>query len=130
MDDFNRISSSSTFVDFIRVKSTNMTLLGAPILKGTAQDQALQHKVDELTRAVDRLSFLHTHDSLVLLKNSLSMPKLLYLLITTDCNENPILTQFDAVQRSELSRSLNVDFNDEQWLQASLPVQSGGLGVL
>jgi len=33
-----------------------MTHLGTPILKGKAQDKAIQGKIDDLTRAVKRLN--------------------------------------------------------------------------
>ena len=72
-----------------------MTLLGAPVVKGPAQDAALTHKIDQLKKALERLSMIHSHDALVLLKNSLSMPKILYLLRTADCSDNPLLTTFD-----------------------------------
>jgi len=78
---------------------------------------------------LERLSLIHSHDALVLLKNSLSMPKLLYLLRTADCSNNPLLTMFDISLRSGLSNILNVDLSDIQWLQASLPVRHGGLGI-
>ena len=100
-----------------------MTLLGSPVLKGTAQDAAISHKIDELEKAVDRLSLLHSHDALVLLKNSLTMPKLLYTLRTSDCSDNPLLAQFDSTLRTALSAIFNVDLNDDQWTQASLPVR-------
>ena len=35
-----------------------MTLLAAPVLKGKAQDKAIQDKIDDLTRAVERLKHL------------------------------------------------------------------------
>jgi len=54
-----------------------MTLLDSPVLKGTAQDAAISHKIDELEKAVDCLSLLHSQAALVLLKNSLAMSKLL-----------------------------------------------------
>ena len=62
-----------------------MTLHGSPVLKGKAQDAAISHKIEELKKAVDRLSLLQSHDALVLLKNSLAMPKLLYTL-RSRCN--------------------------------------------
>ena len=40
-----------------------MTLLGAPVLKGTAIDWALTTKTDDLTRAISQLSLLHAHDA-------------------------------------------------------------------
>lgn len=106
-----------------------MTLLGAPVLKGPAVDKALNSKVDELERAIQRLSLLHAHDALVLLKNSLSMPKLLYLLRTAECSGNALLSKFDETLRKGLSQILNVELSDEQWLQASLPTKNGGLGI-
>ena len=75
-----------------------------------------------------RLSLLQSYDALVLLKNSLAMPKLLYILRTTDCSENPLLAQFDNTLRTGLSTVLNVQLNDDQWLQASLSVENSGLG--
>ena len=40
-----------------------MTLLGAPVIKGKAQDKAIQDKIDDLTRAVERLRHLQAHDA-------------------------------------------------------------------
>ena len=67
-----------------------MTLLGAPVLKGSAQDAAIKHKIDDLSRAIERLTLLQAHDALVILKNSLAIPKLLYLLRTSDCGDNEL----------------------------------------
>ena len=106
-----------------------MNMLGAPVFKGPVQDAAITHKIDQLTRALGRLSLVHSHDALVLLKNSLSMPKLLYLLRTADCSDNPLLITFDNILRSGLSKILNVDLSDIRWLPASLPVRHGGLGI-
>ena len=72
-----------------------------------------------------RLSLLHAHDSLALLKNSLAMPKLLFILRTADCSGNQLLEVFDSTLRAGLSKVLNVDLNDDQWLQASLPGRAG-----
>ena len=82
------IDSSSIFKNFIRVERKDMSLLGSPILMGKAQDQAIQRKIEELKMVITRLSLLQSHDVLVLLKNSLSLPKLLYLLRTADCSGN------------------------------------------
>jgi len=129
MEDFAAISDSSLLAEFVQVKKEDMTLFGAPILKGPAQDSAIRRKIEELERALERLSLIHSHDALVLLKNSMSMPKLLYLLRTSDCSDNPLLIIFDNILRAGLTSILNVDLNDAQWLQASLPVRHGGLGV-
>ena len=129
MDDFSSIETMHVFKDFIRVPKNQMTLLGAPISRGHVMDKALQEKVDDLDRAIIRLKYLQAHDALVLLKNSLSMPRLLYTLRTSDCHDHPLLTRFDTILREGLSLISNVDFDDTQRLQASLPVRNGGIGL-
>ena len=106
-----------------------MTLLGALILQGEALDEALQIKVDELQKAINRLKLLRAHDALVLLKNSISIPKLLYLLRTSNCYNHPLLLQFDTILKSGLSTILNVDFDETQWIQEILLVNDEGLGI-
>jgi len=43
--------------------------------------------------------------------------------------DNPALDSFDSFLRSALSHIANSDISDTQWLQASLPVKDGGLGI-
>jgi len=86
-------------------------------------------KTDELQKAMKRLVLLHSHDAVVLLKNSLAVPKLLYMLRKSSCSANPLLADFDKIIRTGLCTILNVDLNEDQWLQASLPVADGGLGI-
>ena len=49
-----------------------MTLLGSPISKGKAQDQAIQRKIEELKMTITRLFLLQSNDALVLLKKQLA----------------------------------------------------------
>ena len=76
-----------------------------------------------------RLSLLHSHDAWVLLKNSLIISKLPYFLRATDCSSNQFLSAFDNALRSDRSTILNVNLCDNQWLQASLTVTNGELGI-
>ena len=92
----------------------DINLLGAPILEGKAVNTALQVKIRELERSIERLSLLQAHDALCLLKNALAMPKLQYILRTSPCAGNPLLSAFDDVLRRGLSKILNVDLNDSQ----------------
>src|SRR5688572_26881799 len=117
------------FQDFTIVAFEAMTLLGAPLLQGPAVDMVVESKANDLQRAIQRLTILYTHDALVLLKNSLSVPKLLYSMRTAVCADCPSLTRFDLLLREGLSAILNVELDDDRWLQASLPVMDGGLGV-
>ena len=57
------------------------------------------------------------------------MPKLLYILRTFPCAGITLLSTFDNVLRSGLSKIINVDLNDSQWTQATLSVHIRGLGV-
>jgi len=69
------IPDSSILSKYVKVTKDEITMLEAPVFKGPAQDAAIAHKIDQLKSALGRLSLVHSHDALVLLKNSLSMPK-------------------------------------------------------
>ena len=61
---------------------------------------------------------------------SLAIPKILYLLRTAPCFLSSKLEDFDCLLRSTLSAVLNINLSDNLiWLQSSLPVSQGGLGV-
>ena len=51
-----KLDEIDIFKDFIRVDKAEMTLLGAPVHKGSAQDAAIKHKIDDLSRAIERLT--------------------------------------------------------------------------
>ena len=70
------------FKDFKRIRKDDLTILGVPILKGPAVDNESADKISELVRAIGRLSLLHAHDALCLLRNPLAMSMLLYILRT------------------------------------------------
>jgi len=106
-----------------------MRLLGSPVMPGPEVSKALKEKTQDLRRAVSRLILLQAQDAMTLLRYSLSIPKLLYTLRTSDCESCPELTCFDDTLREGLSGIMNVDLSGEQWQQASLPVRDGGLGI-
>ena len=51
------------------------------------------------------------------------------MLRVTDCRRNPLLAQLDNTLMTGLPTALNVELNDDQWLQASLPVGNDRLGI-
>ena len=104
-------------------------LLGAPLSTGSALTECLSSRCTDLSRAIERLKLISAHDALVLLKNSLSAPKLLHTLRAACCVDHHLLKEFDDQLRSGLSSICNVSLTDDQWLQASLPVRNGGLGL-
>jgi len=53
------IHDSSILSKFVKVTKDEITLLGAPVVRGPAQDAALTHEIDELKKALKRLSMIH-----------------------------------------------------------------------
>ena len=92
-------------------------------------DTTLAKRCDELTLAISRMKTVSSHDALTLLKASFSAPKVLHTLRSYPCEGHSNLTIFDSIQRSGLSQITNSNLSDTQWLQASLPVKDGGLGI-
>ncbi len=78
-----------------------------------------------------RFQHISAHDALTLLRHSFSIPKLRYLLRTAPCFLSSLLEDYDHTLRTILSSVTNTPLlhNDRAWLQAVLPVKSGGLGV-
>ena len=104
-------------------------LLGSPLHQGDTMNTELNNRVLNLKSAASKFKLLPSHDALVILKHSLSIPKVLHILRTSHCADHPSLTEFDQQLRISLSELLNVSLDDEQWMQASLPVKDGGLGI-
>ena len=128
-NDFDLVDKYAVFWDFKRVHKEDMTFLRGPVLQDRATDKLLQEKIADLERAIKRLALLQAHDALCLLKNSIAMPKLLHLLRNSPCFDNPLRASFDDILRRGLSLVLNVELDDKQWSQATLPVHMGVLGV-
>jgi hypothetical protein len=87
-------------------------------------------KMEELQRLSDRLKLLSAHDAFYLLKNSFSLPKMVYTLRSAPCYDSNVRKTYDVIIRSTLQSILNVALTDDTWAQAKLPVKFGGLGVL
>ena len=77
----------------------------------------------------DRLQHLHVYDAFLLLRHSIGMPRLLYILCSSPCFLSPALPENDSVLKSVTSSLININLQlDESiWLQA--PVNLGGLGI-
>ena len=82
-----------------------------------------------MVRASERLKLLDGHDALVLLRASFSAPKLLHIMRAALCAGHPSLLSFDLLTRESLCHLSNTLLSDTQWLQASMPVSYGGLGL-
>ena len=104
-------------------------LLSAPFSKGHAMDISLSSQYSDLERATSRLGLTNAHDARVLLRTSFSAPKLQLIMRASPCYDNEHLLKFDELLRTAISKICNILLSDDQRLQASLPVKSGGLAI-
>ena len=107
------------------------TLLGSPLGDVDSVSLALDDKIAALVRMGDRLEYLISHDALMLLRSSFSIPKLQYLLRTAPCFKSQRLQAYDDALRLILCAVVNINLGplDSAWFQACLPVWLGGLGL-
>jgi hypothetical protein len=79
---------------------------------------------------IGRLKFIDAHPALFLLKNSLSIPKLTYLLSTGTCFLLPNkLERYDQTLTDGIALITNVELDERARQQSCLPVKLGGLGI-
>ena len=116
--------------ELIPVQVDEAVFLGAPIGSDISVNSALSSKCCELKIMGDRLPACKRHDALSLLRHAFSIPKILFLLGTSPCFRSHKWMEFDNILRSITNEVLNVNLVSESaWLQASLPVSEGGLGI-
>ncbi|XP_074039515.1 uncharacterized protein [Leptinotarsa decemlineata] len=124
IDQFNLIAPGIRVIE-----KPNWFLLGVP-LSDDALKFCLQEKLQSLRVMSGRLSILPTHVAFHLLKNSLAIPKLSYILrCSPTWHDEQGLQNVDDELRRMLELITNNRIEDETWLQASLPVSRGGLGI-
>ena len=108
---------------------SNSCLLGAPLSAGPAIDSILEAKCRDLERALARMHLLSSQDALLILCVAFGSCRLLYVMRASNCVDHPALNEFDLLLRMGLSRITNCDISESAWLQASLPISAGGLGI-
>jgi len=91
------------------LESSELELLGAP-LTAEVLPTALEAKIVEVRRLALRLPLLKSHASLFLLKNCISIPKMVYLHRCVPSWKAPTqLDSFDVVMREALSPGVNYE---------------------
>ena len=123
-------SNHPTFAGLQHVHPDQAMLLGSP-LGIEALDACLEAHLRQLHLVGERLCHLQTQDAMIILRHSFAIPKLLHVLRTSPAFSSPHLASWDNILMSIVSRIINIDFrsDDIAWLQATLPVNSGGLGI-
>jgi hypothetical protein len=114
---------------FKRVDIAEATLLGASLFAGKALDEVWSARCADLARRIDRLRLVGAQDALMLLRSSFSALTVQHLLCCSLSVDAPGLLEFDELLKSAMSLIAKSKLLDLQWLQASLPIKLGGLGV-
>ena len=122
----------STLTSYPLIKVTDPSeaiLLGSPIGSKSSIDESISSKIAALKVLGERITLLLAHDALCLLRSAFTLPKLLFLLRAAPCYQSQKVADFDKLQRALLESLCNISLDDHSWLQASLPINSGGLGI-
>jgi hypothetical protein len=129
-EDMSIIQQFEKICPGIRIVSSNdLQLLGAPIFE-EAYVQQFRIKEQKIKLLISRLDHLNSHVAYFLLKNCLFIPRLTYFIRTCALWKFPsLISEIDSCLRKSLTCILNININDIQWLQATLPVSKGGLGI-
>jgi hypothetical protein len=114
---------------FLRVDLDNACLLGSPLSTGQALDIEWGERCKDMERAAHRLNDVGAQNALILLRASFGAPRVQHLLRSSLSWDHPGLARFDEVQRGALSSVANANLSDIQWIQATLPIKQGGLGL-
>lgn len=116
-------------LSFKRINPEDASLLGVPLSVDSALSQVLQSRIEWFKVISSRLAFLHSQDALLILRHSFSTPKIQHVLRGIFCGDHHLLPELDLMLKTSLSQIINIQLNDDAWVQASLPINSGGLGI-
>lgn len=121
--------TGAEFDNFRRMVRDELTLLGAPLFRGKALDESLQEHSNTLERVLKDLTDIQVQAALLLLRSCFGAAKMTYMLRTSPCWNHPLLDEMDQLTKTGLEKIINNELSDVQWLQASLPIRDGGLGI-
>ena len=115
------------------VNPDQAVLLGSP-LGTTSLEKVMNCQISKLQligECLHYLHYLHAHDALTLLRHSFSIPKLLHAFRTSPAFQSTLLISSYHLLLSIMSKITNINFrpDDPCWLQDTLPVWSGCLGI-
>lgn len=79
---------------------------------------------------VNRLRKMNSHQAFFLLRHSFAIPRLTYIIRTTPCwRSMDSLNDYDHLIRISLEGVINCQLDPDAWIECSLSVKCGGLGI-
>ena len=115
----SRAAWLSTGLSFLLREPEEASLLGAP-LHVQLIDKAIEEKCEALQLAMVRLKHMSAHEAIFILRNSLSVPRLQYILRCAPCFGSPLTARFDDLVLQALSSCANIELNSSARMQAQL----------
>ena len=107
----------------------DMELLGAPLTAASGA-RMLVRKTEELALMCTRSASIRIQDAVILLRQSLFAPRLMYLLRCSPTDEHEdALVALDTCLHTTLEKVLNARLPARSFEKATLPIRAGGLGV-
>jgi hypothetical protein len=104
---------------FQHLRIDEACLLGIPLSRGPSMDKAWTDRLEELTRAVQRMTLIDTQDAFILLKASFGLPRNKIIKINININ----ISFNSATDTPQLART-NKRKNKRKW-RTCTTVQSG-----
>lgn len=121
---FTKISTAIKIID-----EDNLNLLGCPLSLNSLRKD-FEFKISTLDRFSKKCNLLSSHIAFFLLKNSLSIPRMIHLLRCAPCWKIPDLTlKYDLLLKNICENITNCNFDERSWFISNFPVRFGGLGI-
>lgn len=123
-NEFNILAPGIKIVtkDFLR-------LLGSPVFDESIPN-FIQEKIQNFHTVSDRIFQINSHMAFYIIRHCLFVPKFIYFLRCSPIWKfHNILNNIDNVLKNFLSKLLNINLDENMFIQASLPIRFGGLGI-
>ena len=114
-----------------RVRDQGIIVLGSPVGTTEFERKIIMERIDKVEELTERLASLEdSHMELTLLRATLSLPKLLYVLRTVNPNRHISLWEhYDNITREGLGRIMAGTVSEGLWEESKLKISHGGEGL-
>jgi hypothetical protein len=111
------------------IDKKTLNLLGSPILEESFPS-FLENKIQNFNSVSERLLQINAHTAYTIIRFCLFVPKFTYILRCSHLWKHPgLLSSLDKIIKDTISAVLNIKLDERSWIQASLPIRHGGLGI-